>query len=45
MVDPVFFGRVELVIDDVVECVFEGAGKQLPLQVNGNETGLVSICL
>ena len=26
-------------IDEVIECVFEGAGKQLPLQVYGNETG------
>ena len=32
-------GQVELVIDEVIERVFEGAGKQLPLQVNGKETG------
>jgi hypothetical protein len=26
-------------IEQVIERMFEGAGKQLPLQVNGNETG------
>jgi hypothetical protein len=32
-------GQVELVIDEVIQCMFEGAGEKLPLQVNGKETG------
>src|SRR3990172_4908319 len=32
-------GQIQFVVDEVVECVLEGAGEQLPLQVNGNETG------
>ena len=30
-------GQVELVIDQVVQRVFEGAGEQLPLQIDGNK--------
>lgn len=31
-------GHIQFVINEVVECVFEAAGKQLPLQVYGKET-------
>jgi hypothetical protein len=30
-------GQVELVIDEVVQRVFEGAGQELPFEINGNE--------
>jgi hypothetical protein len=30
-------GQVELVIDEVVQRVFEGAGQQLPFEIDGNE--------
>ena len=38
-------GQIELVVDQVVHGVFEGAGQKLPLQVNGEKPGLVSMCL
>jgi hypothetical protein len=30
-------GQIELVIDEVVERVFEGAGKQLPFEIDGDQ--------
>jgi hypothetical protein len=30
-------GQIELVIDEVVQRVFEGAGMQLPFEIDGNE--------
>lgn len=30
-------GQVQFVVDQMVQCVLEGAGEQLPLQINGNE--------
>jgi hypothetical protein len=38
-------GQVDLVIKQVVQRVFEGAGNELPLQINGEKAGLVSMCL
>lgn len=32
-------GQIKLTVDEMVECVLEGAREQLPLQVNGNESG------
>jgi hypothetical protein len=32
-------GEVKLMIDEVVECELEGAGKKLPLQVNVKKPG------
>lgn len=31
-------GQVQFVIDEVIQCVFEAAREQLPLQVYGKET-------
>jgi hypothetical protein len=31
-------GQINLVFEQVIECVFEGAGDQLPLQINGEKS-------
>lgn len=30
--------EVNLVVDEVIECVFDGAGKKLPLKINGKKS-------
>ena len=34
---PVKAGQIDFVVDQVVQCVLEGTGHQLPLQIHGNE--------
>jgi hypothetical protein len=38
-------GQVELVIDQVVQGVFEGAGQQLPFEIDGKEARAGVDCL
>ena len=32
-------GQIKFVVTQVIQCVFKGAGEQLPLQINSKETG------
>jgi hypothetical protein len=38
-------GQIELMVDEVVQRVFEGAGQELPFEINGNEARAGVDCL